>query len=138
VRTAIFSLILLGFVQTARAEDCQDHFNDLLWTVQEPHSAWELNSKRKGEVFLGTSCDPAFIKSWFATAGWRLVAEETRKPEDSGPFGHGTQSYLQDRVLVFCLPREWPWRWVTEGCSMGVDISLYEGRITHVSTGAYQ
>jgi hypothetical protein len=125
--------MLLGFAQAAKAEDCRDLFADLRWTLTEVDSFWQLASDHAGTVLLGTTCDPVFIKSWFSTAGWTLKLDEQNEPEEFGP---PDGLFWQDKVLIFCLPRQWPWRWVTDGCSAGVNVSLSNGRITHISAGA--
>jgi hypothetical protein len=129
----VFAVFLLGIAQSASADECQTTLAALRWTLTEPDSSWQLDSRRAGEALLGKVCDPEFLKSWFSTAGWTLLGDSTREPAQFGPT---VRSYWEDRGLAFCLPREWPWRWMSNPCSSTVGISMFEGRITFVSAGA--
>jgi hypothetical protein len=133
---AVVAILMFALPHIARAQNCEKAFADLRWTLVESDSSWQLASDHAGVVLVDKECDEEFIKEWFATAGWSLSRELTQQADNIGPFGATDRSYLADRILIFCLPRGWLWRWVTNGCSAGVNVNLFQGRITDVSAGA--
>ncbi len=135
---ATLAILTFALPHTAHAQDCEKALADLRWTLVEPNSSWQLASDHAGAVLLDMECDPEFIKEWFAAAAWKLVGESTRKLNETGPFGPTNQRFRIDQSMAFCLPRQWPWRWITEGCSVGIGISTFQGRITHINAGAYE
>lgn len=127
-----------AMAQSSGFEDCQTRFSELRWTVSEPDSSWQLASDHAGATLLGAVCDPDFIKSWFASAGWTLTLDYRNEAEEFGPYGPTEAPFWMDRHLKFCLPREWPWRWLTQGCTMSMGISMFQDRITHLNAGALE
>lgn len=124
--------------QTTSAEDCVAILEDLRWLLIEGQPSGLLASDHAGASLVGVACEPNAIKNWFSDSNWRFRGEAEFKPDQSGPFGPPGKEYYQDRVLSFCAPRHWFMQWVMGSCSMGVAIFMYEGRITHISAGAFQ
>ena len=133
MKVRLMALVFSIAAQNAMADQCQETLGALRWTLIEPDSFSQLASDHAGEALLDKVCDAEFIKTWFSTAGWRFLGEDTSAPVKLGPTNN---PYWQDRALAFCLPREWPWRWMSNPCSATVGISLFKGRITDVSAGA--
>lgn len=128
----IASLWFVGAAQQVAAEnDCKVHLTALNWAlVDGPYS--ELGWDRSGAALSGVACDETTINNWFEASGWRLTKAVSLT---GGRYGSGTDSYLADRGLVYCLPRALLMRWRTGGCSASASVLMFEGKITWVTAG---
>lgn len=111
---------------------CGAALSDFSWMLEEDGQYYHLNSDRSGVKLHGLKCAEADIVDWFEGNSWTHL--KTASPAGTS-FGHGAGRYRADRILVFCLPRPFPFRWRTNGCSAQAGISLFGGRITNLTAG---
>lgn len=130
MKTYLLVTYLVLFALGARADECQDKLEQMRGLMNDSFA--NIASDHDGFALLGIECDPELVSSWFSSVGWELRHERAVPPQQSG-----AGSYWVDMVFVFGLPRQWPWKWLTDGYSAQANVSMFEGRITHISAGAY-
>ncbi len=126
--------LLFGPVMTHAEEPtpCADTLSELSWALENTEQYNHLNSDQSGDALHGLACEEDEIIHWFERHSWSLLPGIS---VDGASFGTGADSYQADRGLVFCLPRKFPFRWRTNGCSAQVSVLLFEGKITHLIAG---
>jgi len=90
-----------------------------------------LASDQLGKSLLGVKCSRDQIVEFFLNAGWELRGENHIVSE-SGP---STSRYLRDYGIGFRKPRNFPWRLVYGRYQAISGIFMFEGRITHITSG---
>ncbi len=137
--TKILPVLMSGFFlfgpAMSLAEEptpCTTTLSELSWTLDGTEQYSHLNSDQSGGALHGLACEEDEIIYWFERHSWSLLR---RVSVDGVSFGTGADSYRADRGLVFCLPRKFPFRWRTNGCSAQVSVLLFEGKITHLIAG---
>lgn len=141
--TKIFPLLMSGFLLfgpvMSHAEEptpCADTLSELSWTLEDTEQYRHLNSNQSGGALHGLACEKVEIIDWFERHSWSLLRSVSVDAASFGTgFGTGADSYQADRGLVFCLPRKFPFRWRTNGCSAQASVLLFEGKITHLIAG---
>ena len=118
--------------QATEQRPCRAALSDFSWMLEGDGQYFHLNSDRSGKKLHGLTCREADIVDWFEGNSWTHL--KTASP-DGTSFGHGARRYQADRILVFCLPRRFPFRWRTNGCFAQASVSLFDGRITNLTAG---
>ena len=114
------------------AKDCTASLSEMSWALRDADRLSHLNSDKAGQKLHGVICREAAIVAWFEENSWTHL--RTVSPDGEG-FGSGSLSYQADRGLVFCLPRRFLFRWLTNGCSAQASVLLFERRITKLIAG---
>jgi hypothetical protein len=141
--TKILPVLMSGFLLfgpvMSHAEEptrCTATLSDLSWALDGTEQYSHLNSDQSGGTLHGLACEEDEIIHWFERHSWSLLRRVSVDGVSFGTgFGSGADSYRADRGLVFCLPRKFPFRWRTNGCSAQVSVLLFEGKITHLIAG---
>lgn len=118
--------------QEASERLCAASLSDLSWVLHDEGQYPRLNSDRSGKALHGLQCREVEIIAWFRANAWTYRKSVSPSGE---VFGHGARSYRADRSLVFCLPRRFPFRWLTNGCIAQASVSLFDGQITQLTAG---
>ena len=122
----------LAPVYASEGRNCTETLSELSWTLREGGAYSELNSDQSGKALHGLQCSEAQIVAWFEENSW--VHLKTVSPSGES-FGSGARRYKADRGLVFCLPRRFPFKWLTNGCFAQASVSLFDGKITNLTAG---
>ncbi|UWQ13183.1 hypothetical protein K3556_09395 [Aliiroseovarius sp. M344] len=93
---------------------------------------WQIASDRLGQSLLGVQCTSEQISSYFERAGCELSGESIGYSVN----GPASKQFERDQVIAFCRPRKLPGRLFFYRCDATVGISMFKGRITHISAGA--
>lgn len=138
------SFILAADVLSAQEggefSDCAQLLNspplDDLLTGNESKDSHELRSDLLGAALLGVKCSRAQIIEYFLSAGWELRGESHRQPH--GEAGGADNRYKIDYSIAFLKYRKFPQSLIYGRREAIAGFSMFEGRVTHITSGPFK
>ncbi|MEO9821131.1 MAG: hypothetical protein ABJQ34_20970 [Paracoccaceae bacterium] len=127
--------IFLSFPNVAQAEDtreCRAALDAFSWVFDEEGSFYKLDSTHLGRPLHDVKCSQEELIQWLEENEWTHTETISRAADW---FGVGDGRFQSDSAVLFCKVRPFLTRWLTDGCSGNIFISMFEGRISFIHVG---